>query len=71
MRGREKWLIIDYTNYRGERRERLIEPTGDMYFESSTWHPELQWVMLAFDCEEPGTKPKKFALKGIHSHRPV
>lgn len=57
--------IIDYTNWRGERRKREIIPTGRIDFENTEWHPETQWLLEATDCEDG--KTKHFAMKDIHS----
>jgi predicted DNA-binding transcriptional regulator YafY len=61
-------VIIDYTNWRGERRERVITPVS-MYFNSNEWHPEKQWLLLSIDDEDQTLKD--FAMKDIHSWRPA
>jgi predicted DNA-binding transcriptional regulator YafY len=58
-------VIIDYTNYRGERAKRRIKPIGSMIFTHNEWHPDQQWLMLALDVER-GEK-RFFAMKSIHS----
>ena len=60
---------IDYTNWRGERRERLIIPTGFAHFGSNEWHPDTQWMLEAVDVDD--MKTKDFAMKDIHSWSPV
>lgn len=65
---RDKYVIIDYTNWRGERRKRIIEPI-DIFFGKMEWHKEPQYLMDAFD-EEDGRR-KEFAMKDIHSWRPA
>ena len=62
-----KVVEIDYTNWRGERRKRLIRPTGRLDFENTQWHSETQWLLEAID--EDG-KIKQFAMKDIHSWEP-
>lgn len=57
-------VTIDYTNYRGERRQRQIEPLR-MYFGANEWHPEAQWLIEARDVEKNVTR--SFALRSIHS----
>ncbi len=56
--------IIDYTNWRGERSERVIMPL-QLRLKSTQWHPETQWLMES-RCGEDG-KRKDFAMAGIHS----
>jgi hypothetical protein len=58
-------VIIDYTNYRGERAKRRIKPIGSMVFIHNEWHPEQQWLMLALDVEK--NEKRFFAMKNIHS----
>jgi hypothetical protein len=58
-------VIIDYTNYRGERAKRRIKPIGSMVFTHNEWHPEQQWLMLALDVEK--NEKRFFAMKSIHS----
>jgi hypothetical protein len=56
---------IDYTNWRGERRTRVIRPTGHMVFEANDWHPKICWQMLTID-KQTG-ELRQFALKDVHS----
>jgi predicted DNA-binding transcriptional regulator YafY len=60
----KKHVIIDYTNWRGERRLRGIRPIN-LAFKSNEWHPETQWLLEAIDLTDG--KIKTFALKNIHS----
>jgi predicted DNA-binding transcriptional regulator YafY len=60
-------VTIDYTNWRGERSERLIIPIR-IHWGTSDWHPGVQWLLDAFDLEKNGLRT--FALKDIHSWRP-
>lgn len=57
-------VTIDYMNWRGERRWRIVEPTGKMRHEVSQWHPTPQWIMYAYDTEDG--KVKGFAMEKIH-----
>jgi predicted DNA-binding transcriptional regulator YafY len=57
-------VVIDYTNWRGERAERLIHPDF-IWFGESPFHPEPQWVLEAWDYEKQANR--WFALKDIHS----
>lgn len=59
----DKPIWIDYTNHRGERRWRHIEPRR-IYWGSTEWHQQPQWLMHAFDVEK--VHDRDFALSGIH-----
>jgi hypothetical protein len=60
-------IIIDYTNWKGERRERRVLPRT-LWFGTTEHHPgEPQWFILALDVEKG--KTRDFALKDIHSVR--
>lgn len=63
-----KEVLIDYTNWRGERRERHIVPVS-LNFENSEWHPETQWILEAIDMDVGAVR--NFALANIHSWRPA
>ncbi len=63
----EKVVIIDYTNYRGERSERRILPSS-MAHTSNQWHREPQWLLTAMDLAKG--ELRTFAMKDIHSWRP-
>ena len=60
----EQTATIDYTNWRGERRQRRIVPCG-IIFSSNKWHPEPQWLLLAKD--EGDATIKTFAMVNIHT----
>jgi hypothetical protein len=55
---------IDYTNYRNERAVREIIPSF-IYWGSTTFHPEKQWLLLAFDISKDTART--FAMKDVHS----
>lgn len=57
--------IIDYTNWRGERRERTVTPIS-IVFGPTEWHPEPQWLLEAIDSEKG---LRRFAMANIHSWR--
>lgn len=57
-------VIIDYTNWRGERGLRRIIPLS-IQFENSEWHPDTQWILHAVDVERGATR--EFAMVSIHS----
>ena len=59
-------VIIDYTNWRGERYEREITPHS-IEWGSNQWHPEPQFLMLAW-CHKSKAN-KCFAVNKIHSWR--
>ncbi|HEX6499142.1 MAG TPA: hypothetical protein VF054_08940 [Micromonosporaceae bacterium] len=65
---REDLVVIDYTNYRGERGERLIRPDR-IWFGKTDWHPESQWLLDAEDVDR-GVK-RTFALADVHSWKPA
>lgn len=58
----ETAVVIDYTNYRGERALRPIEPTR-ILFGSTPWHPDPQWLLEAWDITK--NEHRSFALNGI------
>lgn len=60
-------VLIDYTNWRGERRVRHVLPL-EFSFMSTEWHPQPQWTMTAL---EMGTKSTRhFAMADIHAWTP-
>lgn len=58
-------VTIDYTNWRGERSVRDIMPLGNWKFGSNEWHPDEQWMFLAYDIAKG--ENRWFAMSGIHS----
>ena len=57
-------VLIDYTNWRGERAVREVVPIS-MKFGANEWHPQEQWMMLAHDIAKD--ESRWFAMSGIHS----
>lgn len=57
-------VIIDYTNWRGERGLRRIIPLS-IQFENSEWHPDTQWILYAVDIDRGASR--EFAMASIHS----
>lgn len=57
-------VVIDYTNWRGERGERKIWPRR-IRFEATEWHKGEQWLLEAIDVEKG--ELRLFAMKDIHS----
>lgn len=64
----DEGVTIDYTNYKGERRERLIHPRM-IFFGTSEHHTGHQWLMLVWDPEKSAFRT--CAMKDIHSWRPA
>jgi predicted DNA-binding transcriptional regulator YafY len=60
-------ITIDYTNHRGERRDRRIKPV-DIYFGSTAYHPEPGWLLRAMDVEKGALRD--FSLADIHKWGP-
>lgn len=66
----DRVVIIDYTNYRGERRERRIIPRAStLRFTETPHHSPAQWVFDALDVEKCPPAPRTFALLNVHSWR--
>jgi predicted DNA-binding transcriptional regulator YafY len=61
---RERAVVIDYTNHRGDRAERFIDPQ-EFFFGSDEWHREPQWLVRAWDLEK--IAERTFAMAGVHS----
>lgn len=57
-------VLIDYTNWKGERGFRKIVPDR-VYFGSNEWHTKDQWLLEALDVERNATRT--FAMNDIHS----
>lgn len=56
-------IILDYTNWRGVRSKRRVLPVGIM-FGVTEWHPEPQWLLVAFDYDKQAER--SFSFYGIH-----
>lgn len=57
-------VAIDYTNHRGERSIRVIQPRR-IIWANSEWHPRTQWLLEAFDYGKKADR--EFAMENIHS----
>lgn len=57
-------ILIDYTNHRGERRERRILPVR-IWWGKTEHHIHEQWLMDAYDMEKG--EHRDFAMRYIHS----
>ncbi|MDO8690524.1 MAG: hypothetical protein Q7R39_11035 [Dehalococcoidia bacterium] len=55
---------ILYTNHRGEMADRTIDPWS-LYFGSTKWHPEPQWLLRALDLDK--NVERHYAMKDISS----
>lgn len=64
MDHRREAVVISYTNWRGERGQRVIVPLT-IRFESTQHHPDQQWILRAIDIDKGATRD--FAMKDIHS----
>jgi len=62
-----KDILIDYTNWKGNRRWRRVRSLA-LAFSSSMYHPERQWLLKALDLEDANTV-KYFSMKDIHTWR--
>lgn len=60
----KKIVEIVYTNWKGITAIRHIIPK-DIFFGSTEWHQEEQWLLNAFDVEKQADR--SFALKDIQS----
>ncbi len=59
-----KTIVIDYTNWRGERRFRPAIPIeGSLWFGCNDYHPQDQWFLRAVDPEDG--QEKDFPLASI------
>lgn len=63
----EDELVFDYVNHRGEKGERRVRPTVPIYFGSTEFHKEEQWLMEAWDLDKNAVRV--FALKDIKAYR--
>lgn len=60
----EKVVRILYTNYRHETAVRTIIPER-IWYGPTSWHPEQQWLLDAFDVEK--RERRSFAVADIKS----
>ena len=61
---------IDYTNWRGERSKRIVQPIA-IVFGNTEWHKEDQWLLEALIFKDSKPHIRKFAVKDIHSWVPL
>jgi hypothetical protein len=55
-------LIFDYVNWRGVKSKRRVR-TEKIYWGSTEYHKEPQWIMLAFDIDKQAYR--EFAMKDM------
>lgn len=63
MEEKNKNISINYTNWRGETRDRNIQPI-EIWFGSNKWHTDKQWMLKAIDLDKG--EERDFALIGIN-----
>jgi predicted DNA-binding transcriptional regulator YafY len=61
-------VLINYTNWKGVNGDRVIEPPFRLFWGSTEFHPERQWLLEAVDTDK--NEFRTFALKDISSWRP-
>lgn len=57
-------VLIDATNYRGERSTRKVYPLGIRYG-TSAWHPTPCWLVVVHDIAKKANR--EFDLMKVHS----
>ena len=57
------YVRIDYTNSRGERRQRSVRVI-EFRFGANEWHTDAGWLFKAY-CVESGEE-REFAMAGLH-----
>ncbi len=61
-------VVIDYTNYRGDRFRRTVRPIR-IWFGENEYHSPAQWLLDADDISKG--EPRTFALTDVHSWCPA
>lgn len=65
-------VTIDYTNWKGHRRLRVILPLmSTLRFVVTPHHTPAQWVFDAHDMEQPDHPRRTFALRDIRAWEPA
>jgi len=59
---KEHYVSFNYKNYKGDFFLRKVQPV-EIYFGSTEWHPEPQWLLRAFDFDKKAER--SFAMKDI------
>jgi predicted DNA-binding transcriptional regulator YafY len=60
-------IVLDYTNWKGERKDRRIMPLT-LWFGVSEFHDEPQWFIRAMDLDR--NVMRDFSLATIHGVQP-
>lgn len=60
-------VLVEYTNWKGNRRKRRIAPTGMVVHQATEWHKLPEWLFEVIDCEDG--KQKLFAISGVTTSR--
>jgi predicted DNA-binding transcriptional regulator YafY len=60
-------VTVLYTNHRNETARRRIQPLR-IWFGSTEWHPEPQWLMSATDLDKGAVRD--FAMQDIREWEP-
>jgi predicted DNA-binding transcriptional regulator YafY len=55
---------FEYRNHRGEEATRTVRPIR-LWFGSTAWHPEPQWLLECFDLDKQATRD--YAMSGVLS----
>lgn len=63
-----KEVVIDYTNWKGQRRLRRILPQR-IFYGSTEQHSQEQWLLEAEDVEKK--ELRMFALNSVHAWNPA
>lgn len=56
-------IQFEYTNHRGEKAVRKVRPIR-IWFGSTAWHPEAQWLLEGFDLDRKETRD--YAMSNMH-----
>lgn len=59
-------LMFIYKNWRGETDVRMVTKPGPIFWGSTEYHPEEQWLFTAYDLEKKADRT--FALKDCQFH---
>lgn len=59
----ERVISFTYTNHRGEKRRRRVEPFAIFFGTEPPWHPQPGWLMKALDVESG--ELRTFAVENI------
>lgn len=60
-------VTFDYTNHRGEQSRRVVRPIR-IWYGSTAWHPEAQWMLEGFDVGKSATRD--FIMSQIRNWSP-